>query len=208
MTILPVSPADAAELLAIYAPYVRDTAISFEYEVPSLSAFRQRIETTSARFPYLKAVDAQGHILGYAYASSFKSRKAYDWSVELSIYIRQDKRRAGLGRALYEALEGSLRRMGILAEETQPADFHVERVKKAYPAYFDTYAHMDELRAWLDTIENLYCIGRNGQHRYNNMDHSMATAFEAVRCIREGSADRTPIWSVNTEKSYHEEKDA
>ena len=114
MTILPVSPADAAELLAIYAPYVRDTAISFEYEVPSLSAFRQRIETISARFPYLKAVDAQGHILGYAYASSFKSRKAYDWSVELSIYIRQDKRRAGLGRALYEALEASLRRMGIL----------------------------------------------------------------------------------------------
>ena len=107
------------------------------------------------------------------------------------------------GRAVSE-----LRRMGILAEETQPADFHVERVKKAYPAYFDTYAHMDELRTWLDTIENLYCIGRNGQHRYNNMDHSMATAFEAVRCIREGSADRTPIWSVNTEKSYHEEKDA
>ena len=114
MTILPVSPADTAELLAIYAPYVRDTAISFEYEVPSLSAFRQRIETISARFPYLKAVDAQGHILGYAYASSFKNRKAYDWSVELSIYIRQDKRRGGLGRALYEALEASLRRMGIL----------------------------------------------------------------------------------------------
>ena len=67
---------------------------------------------------------------------------------------------------------------------------------------------MDELRDYLNTISNLYCIGRNGQHRYNNMDHSMATAFEAVRCIREGSVDRTPIWSVNTEKSYHEEKDA
>lgn len=101
-----------------------------------------------------------------------------------------------------------LRRMGILDEQTQPLDFHAERVKKAYPAYFDTYAHMDELRAWLDTVGNLYCIGRNGQHRYNNMDHSMATAFEAVRCIRSGSEDKTPIWSVNTDKSYHEEKDA
>lgn len=114
MTIIPASPSDAAELLAIYAPYVRNTAISFEYEVPSLSEFRQRIETISARFPFLKAIDAEGHILGYAYASSFKSRKAYDWSVELSIYIRQDCRRNGLGRALYEALEASLRRMGIL----------------------------------------------------------------------------------------------
>ncbi|MGN0776913.1 MAG: NAD(P)/FAD-dependent oxidoreductase [Candidatus Ventricola sp.] len=101
-----------------------------------------------------------------------------------------------------------LRRMGILAGETQPADFHVERVKKAYPAYFDTYARMDELRAYLDTIGNLYCIGRNGQHRYNNMDHSMATAFEAVRCIQSGSEDKSPIWNVNTDKSYHEEKDA
>ena len=114
MNIVPVSPSDAEELLTIYAPYVRDTAISFEYEVPSVSAFRQRIEHISARFPYLKAIDAQGHALGYAYASSFKNRKAYDWSVELSIYVRQDARRAGLGRALYEALESSLGRMGIL----------------------------------------------------------------------------------------------
>lgn len=101
-----------------------------------------------------------------------------------------------------------LRRMGILAGETQPLDFHVERVKKAYPAYFDTYARMDELRAYLDTLGNLYCIGRNGQHRYNNMDHSMVTAFEAVRCIRSGSEDKSPIWSVNTDKRYHEEKEA
>lgn len=103
---------------------------------------------------------------------------------------------------------GELRRMGVLDEKTQPADFHVERVKKAYPAYFDTYARMDELRAYLDTIGNLYCIGRNGQHRYNNMDHSMVTAFEAVRCIRSGSEDKTALWNVNTDKRYHEEKDA
>lgn len=104
---------------------------------------------------------------------------------------------------------GELVSMGVLDEATRPEDFHVERVKKAYPAYFDTYARMDELRAYLDSIENLYCIGRNGQHRYNNMDHSMVTAFEAVRCIREGKTDdKSAIWNVNTEKSYHEEKTA
>lgn len=103
---------------------------------------------------------------------------------------------------------GELIGMGVLDEATQPDDFHVERVKKAYPAYFDTYARMEELRAYLDGIGNLYCIGRNGQHRYNNMDHSMVTAFEAVRCIREGRTDKSAIWNVNTEKSYHEEKTA
>ena len=101
-----------------------------------------------------------------------------------------------------------LRAMGVLGEDVAPRDAHVERVKKAYPAYFDTYARMDELRAWLDSYENLYCIGRNGQHRYNNMDHSMATSFEAVRCIRENDPDKRGLWNVNTEKSYHETKDA
>ena len=101
-----------------------------------------------------------------------------------------------------------LRAMGVLSEDVEPRDAHVERVKKAYPAYFDTYARMDELRAWLDGYENLYCIGRNGQHRYNNMDHSMATSFEAVRCIRENDPDKRGLWNVNTEKSYHETKDA
>ena len=65
---------------------------------------------------------------------------------------------------------------------------------------------MDEVVAFLDSHENLYCIGRNGQHRYNNMDHSMATAMEAVDNIRDGRADKANVWSVNTEKSYHEKK--
>ena len=83
-------------------------------------------------------------------------------------------------------------------------DYHVERVKKAYPAYFDTYAQIDELRRWLDQIPNLYCVGRNGQHRYNNLDHSMCTSFEAVKAIRSGTTDKSAIWSVNTEQEYHE----
>lgn len=80
------------------------------------------------------------------------------------------------------------------------------RIKKAYPAYFDTYKAFDKVRSYLDHFENLYCIGRNGQHRYNNMDHSMVTAFEAVSNIVEGRKDKANIWSVNTEKSYHETK--
>ncbi len=96
--------------------------------------------------------------------------------------------------------------LGMIASEADALDTHVERVKKAYPAYFDTYAEFPKLRAWIDTIPNLYCIGRNGQHRYNNIDHSQCTAFEAVRAILAGSSDRTAVWNVNTEKEYHEGK--
>jgi protoporphyrinogen oxidase len=85
-------------------------------------------------------------------------------------------------------------------------DHHVERVKKAYPAYFDTYDEMDKLVRYLDSIDNLYCVGRNGQHRYNNIDHSMCTSFEAVKNIINGTRTRENIWSVNTEKEYHEAK--
>ena len=80
------------------------------------------------------------------------------------------------------------------------------KVKKAYPAYFDTYAEFDTVKDYLSSIENLWCIGRNGQHRYNNMDHSMLTAIEAVRAIKSGITDKNDVWNVNTEKEYHEEK--
>ena len=95
--------------------------------------------------------------------------------------------------------------IGIINEE-DVLDFHRERVKKAYPAYFDTYEHIDQVVNYINTIPNLYCIGRNGQHRYNNMDHSMATSFETVKNIKEGIDGKDNIWSVNTEKEYHEEK--
>jgi len=95
--------------------------------------------------------------------------------------------------------------MGII-EKKNILDSHREKVKKAYPAYFDTYDQIDDLINYLDKFENLYCIGRNGQHRYNNMDHSMVTAFEAVKNIKNGIKDKSNIWNVNTEKEYHEEK--
>ena len=97
-------------------------------------------------------------------------------------------------------------KINIIDNEDEVLDYHVERVKKAYPAYFDTYEHIDDLRNYLDTIPNLFCVGRNGQHRYNNLDHSMCTSFEAVKDILNGSTDKSNVWNVNTEKEYHESK--
>ena len=113
MTIEKATVDDAEELLAIYAPYVRDTAISFEYVVPSVEDFTDRILQISEKYPYIKAVE-DGKIIGYAYANTFKGRKAYDWSVETTVYVRKDAKRNGTGRRLYECLEQSLRKMGVL----------------------------------------------------------------------------------------------
>ena len=94
--------------------------------------------------------------------------------------------------------------LNLISSADEVIDYHMERVKKAYPAYFDTYDEMDKLVAYLNTIDNLYCVGRNGQHRYNNIDHSMCTSFETVKNIIGGVTDRSNIWNVNTEKEYHE----
>lgn len=98
--------------------------------------------------------------------------------------------------------------MKLIDRESDVLDYHVERVKKAYPAYFDTYSEMDTLVDYLKGIDNLYCVGRNGQHRYNNIDHSMCTSFEAVKDILGGVKDHSNVWKVNTEKEYHEEAKA
>lgn len=96
--------------------------------------------------------------------------------------------------------------MDVISDSKDVCDSHRERVKKAYPAYFDTYDRINEAVDYLNTFDNLYCVGRNGQHRYNNMDHSMATSFEAVNCIINNIHDKSAVWNVNTEKEYHETK--
>ena len=116
------------------------------------------------------------------------------------LWSRSDAELMDLGK-------GEIERIGIARAE-DILDAHVERVKKAYPAYFDGYAHMDRIVRFLDGFDNLYCIGRNGQHRYNNMDHSMATAFAAVDILESGGGDKNALWQVNTEQSYHEQKEA
>ncbi|NBI69611.1 NAD(P)/FAD-dependent oxidoreductase [Clostridiaceae bacterium] len=97
-------------------------------------------------------------------------------------------------------------RLGLIKNRGDVIDVHMEKVKKAYPAYFDSYNQIDTLIAYLSGIGNLYCVGRNGQHRYNNIDHSMCTSFEAVKNILNGNKDKSNVWNVNTEQDYHEEK--
>ena len=105
-----------------------------------------------------------------------------------------------------EHAASELQKMGIINNSAEIEDFHVERVKKAYPAYFDTYKDIDKIINYINSFDNLFCIGRNGQHRYNNMDHSMATAFALVDYLTGKTSDKTAVWNVNTEKSYHESK--
>lgn len=104
---------DAEELLDIYAPYVKNTAITFEYEVPSIEEFRERIHRTLKKYPYLIA-GLNGESVGYAYASAFHERAAYNWAAEVSIYVKQEKKGLGIGGRLYERLEQILSRQGIL----------------------------------------------------------------------------------------------
>lgn len=107
------TPADVDCLLGIYAYYVRETAITFEYEVPSAEEFARRMARTQERYPYLVA-EVDGQVVGYAYAGPFKERAAYDWSCELTIYLAQEARGSGLGRLLYTSLEDALGHMGVL----------------------------------------------------------------------------------------------
>ena len=104
---------DAGRLLEIYDYYVRNTAISFEYETPSLEEFEGRMDRTLEKYPYLVLVK-DGEIEGYAYAGPFKGRAAYGWSCEISIYLDRNAQKCGLGRMLSEALEEALKKMGIL----------------------------------------------------------------------------------------------
>jgi protoporphyrinogen oxidase len=99
-----------------------------------------------------------------------------------------------------------LEKIGILKAE-DVLDGHVVRVPKTYPAYFGTYSRFDELRSFTDGFENLFLVGRNGMHKYNNQDHSMLTAMAAVDKILAGDLDKSSLWEINTEQEYHEEKE-
>lgn len=113
ISIRTVVPQDAQELLGIYAPYIKKTAVTFEYEIPSVDEFTDRIAHTLERYPYLAAVSGK-EIVGYVYAGPLHVRPAYDWSVETSIYVRMDKKGEGIGSTLYRELEQILLRQGIV----------------------------------------------------------------------------------------------
>ena len=106
------TPEDAEELLYIYRPYVEKTAITFEWEVPTLAEFEERIRNTLKKYPYLVA-ERDDEIVGYAYAGTFKGRAAYDWDVETTVYVREDQKGTGVGKQLYQRLEKVLAMQNI-----------------------------------------------------------------------------------------------
>lgn len=108
------TPEDAEAVQAIYAPYVHGTSISFEDKAPTCDAMRARIVETLKRLPWLVAVDGDGRVLGYAYASPHRARAAYRWSVDVSVYVDQTMRRRGVARALYKRLLALLCAQGFL----------------------------------------------------------------------------------------------
>lgn len=107
LRIRPACREDAEALVSIYAPYVRETAITYEYEIPTVEEFSRRIGHVLERYPYL-AAELDGAIVGYAYASAYGERAAYHWTVETSIYVDRTCKGRGIGRALYQALETCL----------------------------------------------------------------------------------------------------
>lgn len=113
MTIRSAAIEDAGRLLEIYEYYVKNTAISFDYDVPPLEEFRNRIAFTLRKYPYL-VIEEDGAIQGYAYAGIFKERSAYNHCCEVTIYLHRDAKGKGYGRALYEKLEEALRKIGII----------------------------------------------------------------------------------------------
>lgn len=104
---------DAARLVEIYRPYVEKTAVSFEYKVPTVSEFENRIRNITKKYPYL-VCERDGKIIGYVYASAYSSREAYNWTVDTSIYVDKDCRRSGAGSLLYKELEKKLKAIGIV----------------------------------------------------------------------------------------------
>lgn len=104
---------DAERILEIYDYYVRNTAITYEYETPTIVEFKERMRSTMKKYPYL-VVLKDGVLMGYAYAGAFVKRAAYDWSCEVTIYLDHNAQKCGLGRKLYTELENELQKMGIL----------------------------------------------------------------------------------------------
>lgn len=130
------TPEDAEALLKIYKPYVENTAITFEYEVPSIDEFSKRIENTLNRYPYIVGVTGN-EIIGYAYASAFHPRVAYDRSAETSIYLKKDCRGNGIGKKLYLLMEAILKKQNILnlnacIAYTQKEDSHLTNASVSF----------------------------------------------------------------------------
>jgi len=155
MIIRIATPKDAERLVEIYSYYVENTTVTFEYDVPTAEEFSQRIENTLKKFPYLVAEDNR-IIKGYCYASPFKTRKAYSWSVETSIYVDKDSHGQGIGTMLYNKLEDYLKKQNVIninAGISYPNEcseaLHLKRGYKKV-AHFEKCGY--KLGKWVDVI--------------------------------------------------------
>lgn len=148
----PATVADAADLLAIYKPYIESTAITFEEEVPSVEAFATRISNCLLRYPWIVAEDASGRIAGYAYAASYNERAAYQWACLSSVYLADDYKGKGLARPLYEALFALLRAQGyrsVFALITLPNAPSIGLHERCGFRYFTTFDNIGfKLGSW------------------------------------------------------------
>ena len=153
MSVRVASPADAESCLRIYSPAVRNTAASFELEPPSLEEMRQRISTILQRFPWL-VFGREGEVFGYAYAGEYRKRAAYQWSVEVSVYVDERARRMGTGKALYAELLSILKRLGYFnayAVITLPNPASVALHEAVGFRYLGTYRNVGfKLGQWHD----------------------------------------------------------
>jgi len=155
LSIRPVAKSDAPACLKLYSKYVVDSAVSFELEAPSLNEFERRIENISNRFPYLIA-EKDGAFAGYAYASAYRDRLAYQWNVEVSIYVEENARMSGIASSLYQELFSELRRIHICkayAVIAMPNDASVNFHTKMGFEKFATYTNVGfKLNQWHDVL--------------------------------------------------------
>ena len=167
-----VRPDDAGRLSEIYAYYVDEIAVTFEYDSPSPAEFAERIEGTTARYPYIVA-ERGGNILGYAYAAVFKDRAAYDRCVEVTVYLAPEAKGQGMGKALYTELERRLGEMGILnlyacIAVTDSEDEHLTNASRDFHAHLG-YREIGTFRKcgwkfgrWYDMVWMEKFIGEHG----------------------------------------------
>ena len=155
LTIRTARPQDAPELLEIYAPYVTGTTVTFEYDVPTVEEFAARIRNTLEKYPYFVA-EQGGRIVGYAYAGAFRSRIAYIWSAEASVYVRDGCHRQGIGRRLYAELERVLRLQNVASMQACISHPNRQSIKFHSSLDFERVARFSKcawkLGRWVDVV--------------------------------------------------------
>jgi len=148
------NPTDAVALLAIYAPYIRNSSITFETGVPAVADFANRIRSYLDNWPWLVYEKEDGQVVGYAYASRYRERVAYQWSIECSVYVQEDHLRSGIARALYTALFAILKTQGfttVYAVINLPNDRSVAFHESMGFKYFATFEKVGyKLGKWKD----------------------------------------------------------